>query len=108
MKSSLELTGARSVPRAGRGMESFARDFLHSFRALARRPGFLAIVIATLALGIGASTAIFSVVNSILFRALPYSDADKLSFVWSGDAREGTNGLVVSMPDFLDWKEQSR
>ncbi len=62
------------------------KDFVHAFRTLRRHPGFALTVILTLALGIGASTAIFSVVNAVLLRPLPYADASGLALIW-GDMR---------------------
>lgn len=88
-----------------------ARDLRYSLRTLLHRPTFLAIVIATLALGIGASTTIFSAVNGIWFRALPFRDADRLVFIWSGEhdqTSQATSAAVVSFPDFLDWKRENR
>src|SRR5687768_9053365 len=62
------------------------KDFGHAVRSLRRHKGFAFTVILTLALGIGASTAIFSVVNAVLLRPLPYADADRLTLIW-GDMR---------------------
>jgi putative ABC transport system permease protein len=86
-------------------MEGLARDLRQSLRSLSRRPLFLLLVVTTLALGVGAGTAIFSAINAVLFRAMPYPRADDLVFVWSGDPQQGSNGVVVSYPDYLSWKE---
>ncbi len=59
-------------------MDTVLRDIRHSLRALIRSPGFTAVALATLTLGIGATTAVFGVVNATLLRPLPYPDADRL------------------------------
>ncbi|HWM94935.1 MAG TPA: ABC transporter permease [Thermoanaerobaculia bacterium] len=89
-------------------MRSLARDLRQSLRTLSRRPLFLLLAVTTLALGIGAGTAIFSAINAVLFRAMPYPSPDELVFVWSGDPQKGTENLVVSYPDYISWKEGSR
>jgi predicted permease len=84
------------------------RDLRQAVRHLTRRPGFCAIVILTLALGIGANSAIFSIVEAVLLRPLPYQDPGRLAMVFSGDpARELHEGRV-SLLNFADWKAQNR
>jgi predicted permease len=84
------------------------RELRQAVRQLRRRPGFSTIVILTLALGIGANSAIFSVVDAVLLRPLPYKDPARLAMVFSGDpARELHEGRV-SLLNFQDWKIQSR
>ena len=75
---------------------------------LSNSPGFTAVAVLTLALGIGANTAIFSVVNAILLRPLPYPNADRLVLVWENNLKQGWNRVGVSGPTYLDWKEQSQ
>jgi predicted permease len=89
-------------------LETLAQDVRYGLRQLRRSPGFTLVGVLTLALGIGANTAIFSVVNTILLRPLPYPDADRLVMVWGNDRPHGYNTDQVSPPDFRDWQAQSR
>lgn len=76
-------------------------------RQFAKAPGFTLTVVAVLALGIGATTAIFSVVNAVLLHPFPYADSGKIAFI--GSAQLGQNGTMpVTYPDYLDWRQQSR
>ncbi len=69
--------------------DEFSRDLRHAIRLFWRRPGFSAVVVLTLALGIGANTAIFSVINAVLLRPLPYKDPGSLAMLWSEDPAHG-------------------
>jgi len=86
-------------------MDTVLRDLRYAIRSLARQPGFSLAVALTLALGIGANTAIFSIVNGVLLRHLPYPNDAQLMTVWTRMA----NGEheTASMPDYLDWKAQN-
>ncbi len=85
-------------------MEAFLRDLRHAARSLARRPGFTTAIALTLALGIGANTAIFSVVNGVLLRPLPFPEPGRLMTVWTNLPNWGHES--ASLPDYTDWKAQ--
>jgi len=89
-------------------METFLQDLRYALRNLVRQPGFAATAILTLALGIGATTAIFSVVNAVVLRPLPYREPDAIVAVRTLWTKTGLNSATVSAPDFHDWKAQNR
>ena len=89
-------------------METLAQDLRFAVRSLVRRPGFALTAIVTLALGIGSSTAIFSVVNAVILRPLPFERADRIVAVRNLWTKTGLRSATVSAPDFDDWKGQSR
>ena len=84
------------------------RDLRYTFRTLVRAPGFTLIVLCTLALGIGANTAIFSVVRAVLLEPLPFASADRLVRVWHQNRSTNVLEGAVSEPDFLDWRAESK
>ena len=88
-------------------MESILKDIRYGFRSLLKRPAFTAIALIALALGIGANTAIFSLVNAVVLRPLPYSDPDRLVWVF-GNVRNGTNRASVAPLDFVDFRNQNK
>jgi predicted permease len=88
--------------------DRFSRDLRHALRLFRRRPGFSAVVVLTLALGIGANTAIFSVVNAVLLRPLPYREPGRLAMLWSEDSAHGIEEGRVSLLNFADWKNRSQ
>jgi putative ABC transport system permease protein len=87
-------------------MSAILQDLKYSIRTLAKSPGFTAVAILTLALGIGANTAIFSVVNAVLLRPLPFKKSAQL--VLMRETYKQVGNVSVSYPDFLDWRQQSR
>src|SRR5215510_2364673 len=89
-----------------RFLETLAQDMRYGLRMMARNPGFTAVAVFTLALGIGANTAIFSVVNGALLKPLPYEESERLVFV----AELSANGRQesISYPNFTDWRAQNR
>jgi predicted permease len=89
-------------------MDNLLQDLRYSLRSLFRQPSFALTAILTLALGIGAATAIFSVVNAVLFRSLPFEDADRIVAVTNWWTKTATRGQNVSWQDFRDWKAQSQ
>ena len=89
-------------------MDTLLRDIRHGIRSLLKRPAFTLIAVTTLALGIGANTAIFSVVNTVLLRPLPYRDAQRIMTIWQNNTKAGIARNDASPANFLDWQEQSR
>ncbi|HKO05888.1 MAG TPA: ABC transporter permease [Candidatus Acidoferrales bacterium] len=89
-------------------MQTLWQDLRQGLRAMAKNPGFTLVAMLTLALGIGANTAIFSVVNAVLLRALPYPDSGRLVALWGVNDRTGDSQRAVSYPDFEDLRAQSR
>jgi predicted permease len=87
-------------------LESVLRDVRYGFRMLRRHPGFTSIAVVTLALGIGANTAIFSVVNAVLLHSFPYKDPSRLVLI--AEKRREMNLLALSYPDFVDWGSRNQ
>lgn len=89
-------------------MDDFLQDFKYSVRQLLRRPGFSAVLVVTLALGIGANTAVFSVVNGVLLRPLPYPEPEELVVVWSQFPTMDLMEFGSSWPEYDDFRRQQR
>ncbi|HET7840545.1 MAG TPA: ABC transporter permease, partial [Terriglobia bacterium] len=87
-------------------MGTFIQDLKYGFRMLAKNPGFTAIAVVTLALGIGANTAIFSVVNGVLLNPMPYQEPDRLVALYSKTPEFEHSS--ISYPNFLDWVRENR
>ena len=85
-----------------------AQDLRYALRSLQRRPVLIVVAVAVLAVGIGASTAVFSVVDAVLLRPLPFADAGRLIVAWQRSPDNSVPFIEVSYPDYLDWRRQAR
>src|SRR5215213_6056184 len=88
-------------------MGALRQDIIYGIRMLAKSPGTTLVAVIALALGIGANTAIFSVVNALLLNSLPFKDPDRLVMVWEQNTARGRDQNVISPANFLDWQDQS-
>src|SRR6185503_4360700 len=94
--------------RGFRMVEEALRDASHALRVLRRNPGYATAAVLTFALGIGLSTAMFSVVHGVLLRPLPYAEPDRLAVLWERNAARSAERNVVSVPTFDAWRERNR
>lgn len=108
----LELGGVTQVKeqireaKAGAFLDSLRQDTRYAIRVLRKSPSFFAVSVITLALGVGVTTALFSIVDAVLLRSLPYPDANRLA--WIAEINESGNPMSVSYPDFKDWRQQNK
>src|SRR5262245_22420860 len=84
------------------------QDLRFGLRMLLKNPGFTLVAMLTLALGIGANTAMFTVVNAVILRPLPYQDPDRLAMLWTTDPKRDIHEEGTSYPTVLDWRSQTR
>src|ERR1700683_4746000 len=88
-------------------MNTLMQDIRYALRMLRKSPGFALIAIITLALGIGANTAIFSVVDAVLLKPLPYPQPNRIAAVWGTHSKMGESRRTLSYPDFKDLQAQN-
>ncbi|MGH9445957.1 MAG: ABC transporter permease [Terriglobia bacterium] len=90
-----------------RFIENLIQDVRYGMRQLRRNPGFTVVAVLTLALGIGANTSVFSVINAVLLNPLPYRNASRLLMVWEQNPERGWFRNIVSAANFVDWRKQN-
>lgn len=89
-------------------MRTLLADLRFAFRMLGKRPGFTAVAVVALALGLGANTAVFSVIRGVVLRPLPYHEPDRLVAIWESNLKANVNQEPTSPPNLRDWSEKSR
>src|SRR5262245_41033359 len=88
-------------------METILQDLRYAIRASLKKPAFVVIVVLALGIGIGANTAIFSVVNAILLRPLPYKSPDRIVMLWTSNGKVGVDQDWHSYPNHVDYRDQN-
>src|SRR6266542_1019035 len=88
-------------------LSAMLNDFRYAFRQLLKNPGFTVVAVLTLALGIGANTAMFSFVNAILLRPLPYADPGRLVMLFENQIADGFSKVLIGAPLLDEWRRQS-
>ena len=96
----------RARTRAGM-VETVVQDLRYAIRTLRRAPGFTFVAVATLGLAIAGTTAIFSVVNTVLLEPFPFADPDRLVFMWQDDGQIGNPRTSVAPPNYVDWRDRT-
>jgi putative ABC transport system permease protein len=99
--------GQSAISKRRRNMEAFWQDVRYGVRMLLKAPSFSIVATIALALGIGANTAIFSVVNAVLLRPLPFPNSEQLMTLWETEQTRAVERGSVSYPNFADWREQN-
>jgi hypothetical protein len=94
-------------PSDRRGVRSIAGDVRQAVRVFLGRPAYTALVVATLAIGLGASTAVFSLLNALVLRPLPYPDPDRLVLAWE-HAGDLSSPFIVAAPTYEDWRRENQ
>ena len=94
--------------RGFRWLDDFIADVRYACRSLRHTPGFTGIAVVTLSIGIGATTAVFTVFNAVLLRPLPFRDAESLAVVYAQNREMQATGVNISYPDYLDWQRSVR
>jgi putative ABC transport system permease protein len=89
-------------------LERFPQDIRYALRLLRKNPGFAAVAVLTLAIGIGANTAIFSITDAVLLRPLPYPDANRLIRIWQSEPQMGEGHLGAAPPEFAAYRDHTR
>ena len=103
-----EAIHTRIVEVASRWLDQVVGQMKYAARSLMRRPALAIVGLVTIALGIGANSAIFSIVNAVLLQPLPFRDPGQLVMAWSVAPTQGITEGFASYPDFRDWKEQTK
>jgi putative ABC transport system permease protein len=99
---------ARHHPQTEDWRTGFAADVRHALRAMRLDRGFSTVVVLTLAIGIGACTAVFSIINALLWGSLPYPNPEQLALVWESDKDNRAQTFIVAHPNYEDWKREAK
>jgi putative ABC transport system permease protein len=89
-------------------MDNLLKDIRYAVKSMVRQPALTAVAVITVALGVGANTAIFSAVNAILLRPLPYQEPERIVQLWETNGQRGYSRATASLPNFVDWRDQNQ